>query len=65
MLDGDVIAGPHFSAFDNDRHHAGLADQRSVGGAAAAGTYVPLDRLRAIGLSVRYDPVYDELDLSA
>ena len=34
-------------------------------GAAAAGTYVPLDRLRAIGLSVRYDPVYDELDLSA
>ena len=34
-------------------------------GAAAADSYVSLDELRAIGLSLRYDPVYDELDLSA
>jgi len=34
-------------------------------GAAAADSYVPLDQLRAVGLSLRYDPVYDELDLSA
>ena len=32
---------------------------------SAAGTYVPLDQLRTIGLSVRYDAVYDELELSA
>ena len=31
----------------------------------AAGEFVPLDALRAIGISVRYDAVYDELDLSA
>jgi hypothetical protein len=32
---------------------------------AAAGTYVPLDELRAAGLGLRYDPVYDELVVSA
>lgn len=34
-------------------------------GAAAADNYVPLDNLRAVGLSLRYDPVYDELRVSA
>lgn len=32
---------------------------------AAAGTYVPLDELRAAGLGLRYDPVYDELVVGA
>ena len=32
---------------------------------AAASSYVPLDQLRAIGLSLRYDAVYDELEISA
>lgn len=34
-------------------------------GAADADSYVPLDTLRSIGLSLRYDPVYDELRVSA
>lgn len=33
-------------------------------GSAAADSYVPLDRLRAVGLGVRYDPAYDELVVS-
>lgn len=33
--------------------------------ASAADSFVPLDSLRAIGLSLRYDPVYDELRVSA
>lgn len=33
--------------------------------AAAADSYVPLDSLRSIGVSLRYDPVYDELRISA
>jgi hypothetical protein len=32
---------------------------------AAADTYVPLDELRAAGLGLRYDPVYDELVVGA
>src|SRR5690606_6193564 len=32
--------------------------------ATAADHYVPLDSLRAIGLTLRYDPVYDELRVS-
>lgn len=34
-------------------------------GAAAADSYVPLDTLRSVGLGLRYDPVYDELRVSA
>lgn len=33
--------------------------------AAAADSYVPLDSLRAVGISLRYDPIYDELRVSA
>lgn len=33
-------------------------------GSAAAGSYVPLDQLRAVGLGLRYDPAYDELVVS-
>ena len=32
---------------------------------AAADSYVPLDTLRSVGLGLRYDPVYDELRVSA
>jgi hypothetical protein len=32
---------------------------------AAASSFVPLDQLRAIGLSLRYDAIYDELEISA
>lgn len=34
-------------------------------GSVAADSYVPLDQLRAAGLGLRYDPVYDELVVSA
>lgn len=34
-------------------------------GSVAAGSYVPLDQLRAAGLGLRYDPIYDELVVSA
>jgi len=34
-------------------------------GAEAADSYVPLDTLRSVGLGLRYDPVYDELRVSA
>jgi len=34
-------------------------------GSAAADSYVGLDTLRSMGLSLRYDPVYDELRVSA
>jgi hypothetical protein len=50
----DVLAG-HYDA-------AEFARLRS---SAAADAYVSFDQLRALGLNVRYDPVYDELRISA
>lgn len=41
------------------------AEYTRLRGSVAADSYVSLDQLRAIGLTVRYDAVYDELDVSA
>jgi hypothetical protein len=49
----DVLAG-----------HYGAAEFARLRGSAAAEAYVGFDRLRAMGLNLRYDPVYDELKIS-
>lgn len=40
-------------------------DYARLRSAAAADSFVPVDNLRSIGLGLRYDPVYDELRVSA
>lgn len=50
----DVLAGQ----FDS-------AEFARLRASAAADAYVSFDQLRALGLTVRYDPVYDELRVSA
>ena len=39
----------------------GAADAEALGSAAAAQEFVGLERLRAVGIAVEYDPVYDEI----
>ncbi len=43
----------------------GSEDLARLRESAAADSYVPLDTLRSVGLGLRYDPVYDELRVSA
>ncbi|MGZ3197651.1 MAG: hypothetical protein ACXU60_11210 [Croceibacterium sp.] len=49
----DVLAG-----------HYDFAEFARLRGSAAAEAYVSFDKLRALGLNVRYDPVYDELQIN-
>jgi hypothetical protein len=49
----DLLAG-HYDAAEFDR----------LRNSAAADAYVSFDQLRALGLNLRYDPVYDELRIS-
>jgi hypothetical protein len=44
--------------------HYDAAEFARLRGSAAADAYVSFDQLRALGLSVRYDPVYDELRIN-
>jgi hypothetical protein len=44
--------------------HYDAAEFARLRGSAAADAYVSFDQLRALGLNVRYDPVYDELRIN-
>jgi hypothetical protein len=44
--------------------HYDAAEFARLRTSAAADAYVSFDQLRALGLNVRYDPVYDELRIS-